>query len=127
MRFLLGTGMALALLSSALAANAKLAVIPVMPVPGECLPDSCVKGGIVTLQPGDRVEQHVHQKPTIITVIEGELTIVEGGKTRAIGTHQAAIEPPAVSHHVENRGKAPVTFVFTTITGKDTPAFDPAP
>jgi len=47
--------------------------------------------------------------------------------TRVISAHQAAIEPSTVPHHAENRSQAPVTFIFTTVTGKDMPAFDPAP
>ena len=127
MRVLLGASMAAAVLSLAPAADAKPAVTPLATLPGECLPDSCVKGGIVTLAPGDRVGEHTHRQQTVITVIDGELTLVEGAKTRTIGAHQAAIEASTVPHHAENRGTVPVTFIFTTVTGKDAPAFDPAP
>jgi quercetin dioxygenase-like cupin family protein len=127
MRFSVATGMVVALHTLASAATAKPVVTPLAPVPGECLPDSCVKGGIVTLQPGDRVGEHTHRQQTIVTVIDGELTLVEGAKTRVISAHQAAIEPSTVPHHAENRSQAPVTFIFTTVTGKDMPAFDPAP
>lgn len=71
--------------------------------------------GEVTLQPGGASGlYHWHQKEDeLVYVLEGELTVVEGGETYTLGpgdcaTFKAGAE---VGHTVENRSNAPARFL----------------
>lgn len=66
----------------------------------------------VTMQPGARSSQHLHQVPVFVYVIQGRVAFEDaGGKRTELAAGQGFIEPVNISHHAEAVGFEPTRFV----------------
>ena len=58
-------------------------------------------------EPPSETGVHDHKGPTVIYVLEGELSWVERGVPRALKAGQVFLEPAGVSHNVKNISSKP--------------------
>lgn len=72
----------------------------------------------VTIAPNGHIGLHSHKNdPTVVYLISGALTNYhDDGTTEELHAGQAFAEFGPKSHWVENRGSAPATFVFTSVS-----------
>ena len=82
------------------------------------LPDRQMRLSRVTIAPGGHIGLHSHaDDPTIVYLVSGIITNHhDDGHTEELGAGQAFAEFGPKSHWVENKGPAPVTFVFTSVS-----------
>jgi quercetin dioxygenase-like cupin family protein len=81
-------------------------------------PDRQMRLNRVTIAPGGHIGLHGHaDDPTVVYLVNG--TIInhhEDGHTEELRAGQAFAEFGQKAHWVENKGPAPVTFVFTSVS-----------
>ena len=72
----------------------------------------------VTVAPGGHIGLHSHiDDPTVVYLVSGTLSNHhDDGKTEELIAGQAFAEFGPKSHWVENRGAAPATFVFASVS-----------
>ncbi|MBV8754566.1 MAG: cupin domain-containing protein [Hyphomicrobiales bacterium] len=72
----------------------------------------------VTVAPGGHIGLHSHvDDPTVVYLVGGTLTNHhDDGRTEELHAGQAFAEFGPKSHWVENRGAAPATFVFASVS-----------
>jgi quercetin dioxygenase-like cupin family protein len=72
----------------------------------------------VTIAPHGHIALHSHaDDPTVIYLVSGVITNHhDDGSTEELRAGQAFAEFGPKSHWVENKGPAPVTFVFTSVS-----------
>lgn len=72
----------------------------------------------VTVAPKGHIGLHSHQDdPTVVYLISGTLTNYhDDGTTEELHAGEAFAEFGPRSHWVENKGSAPATFVFTSVS-----------
>ncbi len=72
----------------------------------------------VTVAPGGHIGLHSHiDDPTVVYLVSGALTNHhDDGMTEELRAGQAFAEFGPKSHWVENRGAAPATFVFASVS-----------
>jgi len=72
----------------------------------------------VTVAPGGHIGPHSHiDDPTVVYLVTGALiNHHDDGRTEELSAGQAFAEFGPKSHWVENRGTAPATFVFASVS-----------
>jgi quercetin dioxygenase-like cupin family protein len=84
----------------------------------ETLGDREMRLSHVTIAPGGHIGLHSHaDDPTLVYLVNGVITNHhDDGSTEELRAGQAFAEFGPKSHWVENRGAAPVTFVFVSVS-----------
>jgi quercetin dioxygenase-like cupin family protein len=81
-------------------------------------PDRQMRLNRVTIAPGGHIGLHGHaDDPTIVYLVNGVIiNHHDDGHTEELKAGQAFAEFGPKTHWVENKGPAPVTFVFTSVS-----------
>jgi quercetin dioxygenase-like cupin family protein len=81
-------------------------------------PDRQMRLNRVTIAPGGHIGLHGHaDDPTVVYLVSGVLiNHHDDGHTEELKAGQAFAEFGPKTHWVENKGPAPVTFVFTSVS-----------
>jgi quercetin dioxygenase-like cupin family protein len=84
----------------------------------ETLDDRELRLSHVTVAPGGHIGLHSHvDDPTVVYLVSGVLTNHhDDGMTEELRAGQSFAEFGPKSHWVENKGSAPVTFVFASVS-----------
>lgn len=76
----------------------------------------------ITIDPGQRLEKHIHPVINAGMVISGTLTVVDdNGDESTFGPGEAIIEMVGLPHYGENRGDEPVDIVMFYASTPGTP------
>jgi mannose-6-phosphate isomerase-like protein (cupin superfamily) len=68
--------------------------------------------GIIVIQPGRELEQHVHaEEDDSFYILEGEMTFTFGDERIAAPPGTFVLVPPGVSHGFANEGEVPVRML----------------
>jgi quercetin dioxygenase-like cupin family protein len=70
---------------------------------------------VLEFPPGAGVPEHMHSGPTLVTVMEGELTLMEAGEERVVRAGESWTELPGHIHSVVNAGDTSVRVTFTVL------------
>ncbi len=73
---------------------------------------------VVDLPPGSAVPRHSHGGPVVVTVLSGELTLIEGGSERVVKTGESWTEKVGYVHAVTNKGATTVRIAASYLIPK---------
>jgi hypothetical protein len=64
--------------------------------------------------------QGAHATDTLdfVTILRGEVTLIVGGKQRALGPGDAVVQQPGVPHDWQNRGSGPAVMVGVLLSAR---------
>jgi len=72
-----------------------------------------IKSGLVILQPGQEVGEHMTDKrEEIIVILEGVATIIVEGETQSVGSNSIVYIPENKKHNILNKGKKILRYVY---------------
>ncbi len=74
----------------------------------------CLKVGVVILQSGEEVGEHITEnKEEAIVVLSGQATVeIEGENSQTIDTCQLVYIPPNKKHNVKNTSDNPLHYLY---------------
>ena len=73
---------------------------------------------VLAFAPGAGIPNHVHGGYVVVTVLSGEIALMEKGTTKVVKAGQSWTEKPGGVHAVVNRGKTPVRVAVSILLPK---------
>lgn len=73
---------------------------------------------VLAFAPGAGIPNHVHGGYVVVTVLSGQITLMEKGMTKVVKTGQSWTEKAGDVHSVVNRGKIPVRVAVSILLPK---------
>ncbi|MBV8602381.1 MAG: cupin domain-containing protein [Candidatus Eremiobacteraeota bacterium] len=76
---------------------------------------------VLDFPPGSGVPSHTHGGPVALTVLSGELTVVDGTGTHILKAGQSGTEKGGYTHSAYNKGTVPVRVAVSYLIPKGAP------